>query len=359
MKKILIVTDVDFWTKSSGNRSRISNLVEFLSKHVQLSVLCVKPGPNEYTREASISRHGNITLILMPSRSSPQANGEYANSLLKGQEFDSIIIEYIHNTYFLKFLNIGWAKLILDVHDIMSDKQNEFKRYDRPVHPNENFDEATEFAIFSMYHNILVLCDSDCARINSAVGQKAILCSHSSPTYGRTIRSIVQTIGFVASEYLPNIDGINFFIENCWPSLSTNTDIKLLIFGNVCRNLNHRKSHNVVLKGFVQEPASIYEEIDIVINPVQFGAGIKIKNIEALANGRPLVTTSHGSRGIEGAIGNSLFVADKPSEFVSCLRQLIDHAPLRHSMSQNAHRFINEHFLAEKSYSQLLELVTS
>ena len=41
-------------------------------------------------------------------------------------------------------------------------------------------------------------------------------------------------------------------------------------------------------KGFIRNLNSIYEEVDIIINPVRFGAGLKIKNIEALGNGLPI-----------------------------------------------------------------------
>ncbi len=45
MKEVLLVTDVNFWEKSSGDKMRISALVEYLSNHVRLTVVNTGPAP--------------------------------------------------------------------------------------------------------------------------------------------------------------------------------------------------------------------------------------------------------------------------------------------------------------------------
>ena len=44
-----------------------------------------------------------------------------------------------------------------------------------------------------------------------------------------------------------------------------------------------------------------WPNIDIAINPIRFGSGLKIKNVEALAYGLPLLTTPIGAEGLEAA----------------------------------------------------------
>ncbi|NRB47195.1 MAG: glycosyltransferase family 4 protein [Saprospiraceae bacterium] len=55
--------------------------------------------------------------------------------------------------------------------------------------------------------------------------------------------------------------------------------------------------------GYVPNLQSIFNDIDIMINPVQMGAGLKIKSVEAMANGLPLVTTTHSATGLMKAKG--------------------------------------------------------
>jgi len=66
-----------------------------------------------------------------------------------------------------------------------------------------------------------------------------------------------------------------------------------------------------------------------IINPIRFGAGLKIKNVEALAHGLPLVTTTHGSRGIEAGVNNAFLYGDEAGEFIQAMASNIESVKLR------------------------------
>jgi ribosome biogenesis protein Tsr3 len=52
-----------------------------------------------------------------------------------------------------------------------------------------------------------------------------------------------------------------------------------------------------------------------VINPVRFGAGLKIKTVEALANGLPLVTSEEGARGLASLDREAILIARNVDQF--------------------------------------------
>jgi len=73
------------------------------------------------------------------------------------------------------------------------------------------------------------------------------------------------------------------------------------------------------------EMAAVYRKARVAITPVRLGDGTKIKVLEAMAMGRPLVTTSDAARGHAIMDGAYALVANEPAEFASaCLRLLRD-----------------------------------
>jgi glycosyltransferase involved in cell wall biosynthesis len=358
MEHTLLITDVDFWAGGAGHRMRILHLLQFLVQHVKVTIAYAGPPPENLGLILAQLLKGTYEFILLGIAAAPQDN-ERLFTLFRGRRFESVIVEYIYNTFFLQFLDIHETLVILDAHDIISDRTDEFRKFNYQGSQFE-LSRELEFEVFDIYDYILVLCSPDCERINGTLATpKAILCSHPVPVRPHPIRDTVRNIAFAASEYQPNIDAIHFFVEECWPKLADIPDISLNIYGNICNKLNPPPANSrITLQGYIPDLTAIYNNADIIINPVRFGAGVKIKNIEALANGIPLVTTSHGSRGLEAAGENALLVADEAPAFSAALLRLIQDAGLRSSLASNACTYINEHFSVEKCYQPLLDLIT-
>lgn len=171
------------------------------------------------------------------------------------------------------------------------------------------------------------------------------------------LREKVKNLGFIGSDYLPNKDAIIWFISNVFQFLDDK--IKLNIYGKVCIHLKSFKSDNIILHGYTESIDNIYSNIDIVINPVRCGAGLKIKNIEALGHGLPLITTSNGSAGIRNQVDKSFLIADHSLAFLEKLNLLIMDFKRRKDLAYNAHKFISEHFSEEKCFDSLVEVINN
>ena len=133
--------------------------------------------------------------------------------------FDAVIIEYIHSSYFLNFLN-GEPKVILDVHDIISERAEEFKKFNYAGALYE-LPAATELEILQVYDHVMVLCPPDQQKLGGLLGaDKVLFCPHPVAVSPHTARDGVKNVSFIASAYLPNRDAINTFIKDCWPAVS-------------------------------------------------------------------------------------------------------------------------------------------
>jgi len=103
------------------------------------------------------------------------------------------------------------------------------------------------------------------------------------------------TIGYIASNHPPNINALMAFIS----FFDLKTVYKFLIAGSVCKSIRRfRFSENVLVMGLVDNLNDFYGQCDIVINPEMLESGLKIKSLEALSFGKPLVCTRAACIGI-------------------------------------------------------------
>lgn len=360
MKTVLLLTDVDFWFKSSGHRVRISSLVNYLCKNVRLTIVFTGPFDQRVDISSIIPTAVEFHILENKKYLSSTGYGRKLKTLLKDRSFNSIIIEYIHSSYFLHYLSLpDGTKIILDAHDIISERTKEFEKYN---YKNTIYElpREKEHEIMSVYDYVMVLCEEDYDEVNFMTGlNNALLCPHSVETIAHPFNTQALSIAFVASSYLPNVDAINHFLATCWPSIVSRYNIHLDIYGSICNTLNKKELQNINLNGFQPDINSIYEKADIIINPVRFGAGVKIKNIEALAHGLPLVTTTHGARGLTKGKTNAFVIADTQDQVVGALSLLIENKQYRYDLSKKAHNFVKQNLTATACYSPLLFAINS
>jgi glycosyltransferase involved in cell wall biosynthesis len=89
----------------------------------------------------------------------------------------------------------------------------------------------------------------------------------------------------------------------------------------------------------VEDLTSIYEHIDLVIDPIVFGTGISTKTVEALGHSKPVVTTSAGSWGLEEGTDKAFLAADTPIEFAQSAIRLLTHGRLSGRLGKATYEF--------------------
>jgi glycosyltransferase involved in cell wall biosynthesis len=355
MKKVLIITDVDFWREGAGHRSRIKSLAEYLGEKTILTIIFAG---EEVPIDFCILNKNNINYELIYLEKSRRLTiPEYTVKLveiLKDYKPDVCIIEYIHLAFVKEFFS-GDTKLILDTHDLASERGITFKNFGYE-HEQMTFDD--EISVFKWFDKVLMIQKNEYFKVCNHIGkERVLLVPHPAYYPLQTIREKVRKIGFIGSSYMPNKDGIVWFIENIFYHLNSN--IELHIYGAVCTFLDSFQGSRIILHGFVQSISSVYSEMDIMINPVRFGAGLKIKNIEALGYGLPLITTPHSASGLTSQINRSFLVADTADDFLKSLNELIENYTMRKNLGKNAHHFMLEHFSPSSCFDLLVEYIYS
>lgn len=141
----------------------------------------------------------------------------------------------------------------------------------------------------------------------------------------RTQRKILSFVG--PSMHYPNVDGILWFLKNCWSELRRREpDFILQIIGEwdkQTRKEIQRIYPEIIFHGYVSN-LDKYIENTIMIVPINIGSGIRMKILEAVSLGIPVVSTSIGAQGLPLKNGEDCFITDNPLIFVEDILKLND-----------------------------------
>jgi len=99
-----------------------------------------------------------------------------------------------------------------------------------------------------------------------------------------------------------------------------------------------------------------FQSCRVFIAPLRYGGGIKIKNLHAMANGIPVVTTKVGIEGIEGVSPENMLVADSPAKIASTVVSLLADPQRAERIGMNGREAVGEWYSWERTTAQLEEI---
>jgi glycosyltransferase involved in cell wall biosynthesis len=167
-------------------------------------------------------------------------------------------------------------------------------------------------------------------------------------------------------DYHPNIDAVLYFADEIWPALQR--QLPSAVFTIVGRNppekvraLAGRTAIEVT--GTVPDVRPYYREALVAVVPLRMGAGTRLKILEAMAAGVPVVSTELGADGLAAQPGLHLELAKLPQDFCSLITEMRDNYPRWRELS-NAGRQLAEarydwNVIGAKLIEAYLELLPS
>lgn len=137
--------------------------------------------------------------------------------------------------------------------------------------------------------------------------------------------SVVFVAGWLGGDDSPNALALRWFVEDIVPHVVPFVpDLRVVVTGgNPPPSVRALQSKHLELVGRVGDLRDVYARARAAISPILVGAGVKIKTIEALQAGVPVVATTLGAEGMDLREGAEIDVADDPMEFAHRLVALI------------------------------------
>ena len=253
---------------------------------------------------------------------------------------DVVMVEYVFLSKALECFGDSVLKII-DTHDMFADR---YKQYQKNKQKPQWFSTSKKEENKGLNRADIVIAIQDKERdvfAQRLKETKVVTMGHLVPCYKSVKEKLNKKILFIASRNQINVNGINFFIQNVFPQIKLPfPQAQLILAGDIC---NEVESFDGCTKlGRVENLKDAYDLVDLVINPIFFGTGLKIKNIEALGYSKPLVTTSVGAEGLEDGVGKAFLVADTATEFVNSIIKIFSEVGLYESLSKNAYKFAQQ-----------------
>lgn len=169
-------------------------------------------------------------------------------------------------------------------------------------------------------------------------------------------------VGIVGSDNRANVDGLRLFLDESWPAIRGSVpQARLRIAGKLgaAARLHEPDAQRdgVETVGWLSRIADFYESTRIVVNPVRTGTGLKIKTVEALAHGRPVVAHPIGLEGVQWPGEQAWWsVADGQAMAEACITLLTN--PERcDAMARAAKIFASEALSAANVYAPLSHVI--
>jgi polysaccharide biosynthesis protein PslH len=148
-------------------------------------------------------------------------------------------------------------------------------------------------------------------------------------------------------EWAPNQEGLIWFLNNCWGEIHEKfPELKFYIAGRNAPEWLVQKMRypNVVFKGEVPDAYDFMNSKSVMVAPLFSGSGMRIKIIEGMALGKPIITTKIGTEGISTTSGENILIAENKDEFVTAVSKMVTDREFCNYIGKNAIGYIHEKF---------------
>jgi glycosyltransferase involved in cell wall biosynthesis len=172
--------------------------------------------------------------------------------------------------------------------------------------------------------------------------------SHITPSYKEN-----NLIFFGAMSRPENYKSCIWFIENVFNNLlKVDKSFKFFIVGNKPNEKLYKySSENIIITGFVDDITKYFNKALCMVAPLLLGAGIKIKILEGMSSGLPVLTNDIGIEGIP-ASDNEFIYCKNQDDYINNILALKNDANKARNIGDNARVFIKENFNLDKSYEK-------
>ncbi len=166
---------------------------------------------------------------------------------------------------------------------------------------------------------------------------------------------------FGTLSWQPNIEGLEHFLRSVFPIVRERLpEVRFVVAGQGAPSRLQRlgrRTAGVDFLGPVQDAEPLYRRARLFIEASPTGGGTRLKVLNALARGLPVVASPQATEGLDVVPGQHLLVADSPASMAEAIVRLMADDGLWRSLSDNGRALVRRRYLAEVAYAPLDELL--
>jgi len=270
-------------------------------------------------------------------------------------EYLSLVIKYSKANIFLRCHNIEYklwskrAELEVNIFKKLYAKKLAFKL------------KVYETSSFNQFKNIICITADDETDVKThAPNSRIITIPFAAEIQNKNVhiqKAMPTFFHLGAMDWQPNIDAVNWVLENIFPSILKSTDdFTFYIAGkNMGKNFFDIQTSQFIVAGEIESASDFIQKHDVLIAPIFSGGGMRVKIVEAMQAGKVVITTSLGAAGIPTNHNNEpcILIAETPNEFCYFIEKCITDFEFRERLSTNSKLAIENIFGFENIASKL------
>jgi hypothetical protein len=244
------------------------------------------------------------------------------------------------------------AKTIFVSHESRTLRMDSARAYSNVNDSYKNYlidlNKHIEVSFLNEYDKVIVFSEEDKRRLkdfgveNSDVSPFSVINNQKDAIVSDHYDKLIFVGG---SNHFPNVDGLNWFIENIFPPIYDQYETPLIVIGNWDENLtSNYKEGTIQYLGFVENLESIFKNA-ILIVPLRIGNGIRTKILLGLNMKVPIISTNLGFEGLNLIDFENILVANTVEEFMEKI-SFIKNAERNEikAVLENGFQFFQKHY---------------
>ncbi len=265
----------------------------------------------------------------------------------------AVIAEYIFLTDCFALLMPGTLKII-DSLDVFSLKNQQVVRYG--IEDPWACTKEEERAYLLRSDVVLAIQEKEARVLKEMIPEREVLTVgidfevHKFASNGNIAS---DSIAMVGSDNPMNVHGLRSFFAECWPEIKSAHPRAIVNVvgkvGSACRV----EDASVNYFPRLDDLSAFYGQSRVVINPAIAGTGLKIKSVEALAHGKPLVAWPQGVEGLDYSGEAPYIKCESWKEFAAAVVRVLQSDQTAQSLSARARRFAKVKLDPETVYGPL------
>lgn len=224
-----------------------------------------------------------------------------------------------------------------------------------------------EARLFSRFDLVTMVSEQDQAvcrtdlpgyRGRVEVAPNGVDCAHNRPGLAEPQPGRLAFNGSLT--YSANYDAMRWFLAEVYPRIKAQVPGVSLAITGFTQGVDLAGlalDDSVTLTGFIEDVRIPVAEAAVAVAPIRQGGGTRLKILEAMALGTPVVATSKGAEGLDVADGEYLLLADEPERFAGSVVALLRDATLRAHLATNARRLVERRYDWDAIGRRFVELV--
>jgi glycosyltransferase involved in cell wall biosynthesis len=209
---------------------------------------------------------------------------------------------------------------------------------------------------------VAVVSDTDRARLGSAHEARILICPNGwdaaelIPVGEEKIVAFVGLLGWG-----PNADAAVWLAKEVWPAVHSRVpDAKLLLVGrDPSRQVLDLRSETIDVTGSVPDVRPYLARARVATAPLRAAGGSRLKILEALATGRPVVATSTGAEGLTDLVGRGIVIADSAAATSDALVALLGDRECAEALGEAGHEAVRDRYSWDTTLRPLLDFVAA